>query len=119
MDGYEDSRRKFLRKLGLTFGVTMASTGAFSAVVTDQKDEASLSDEQREFMIQYEKWMDEFIQVIAVQRIKPEDDENNRKLIMLSQQAKSWQGKLVNYMKDDAFAAYYMVATQRMTNEIS
>lgn len=118
MDGYEDTRRKFLKKLGLTFGVTLVASSAFSAVVTDTRDNFSITAVQKAFMDNYEKWMDEFISVITIQRTHPEDIENNKKLIKLSAIAKEWQTKLTEYMKDDNFARYYMVATERMTNEI-
>lgn len=118
MDGYEDTRRKFLKKLGLTFGVTMVASSAFSAVVTEKKEDFRLTSEQEYFMVHYEKWMDEFIDVIAIQRITPEDIDNNKNLVRLTVMAKEWQPKLTGFMKDENFARHYMIATERMTNEI-
>ena len=118
MDGYEDTRRKFLKKLGLTFGVTLVASSTLSAVVTDKKEDFPVTAAQKDFMVHYEKWMDNFIEVIAVQRVDPENIDNNKRLVSLSVMAKEWQPKLTEYMKDDNFARYYMVVTERMTNEI-
>jgi hypothetical protein len=119
MDNFEESRRGFLRKLGLTVGATMvASTAEITATVLDDKDKFQLSHEQQDFMVKYEQWMDEFIPVIRKQKQSPHDVENNKKIVTLSDTAKAWQKKLTAYMQDDNFARHYMVVTDRMTKEI-
>jgi hypothetical protein len=118
MDNYEDNRRSFLRKLGLTFGATMAASSMVSANIQESVKEMKISQEQTEFMEVYEKWMDEFIEVIKFQKRDPENQDNNRNIVKLSEQAKTWQTQLEGYMKDDNFARYYMIATERMTLEI-
>ena len=118
MDQYESNRRKFLRNLGLSVGAVMTVSTAIKAGVNDNKESISITSEQREIMAGYEKWMDEFIGVIGIQKISPTDIDNNKNLIRLTQIAKEWQPKLTEYMKDENFARYYMIATERMTHEI-
>ena len=62
--------------------------------------------------------MDEFIEVIKIQKVDPDNYENNKDIVKLSEQAKGWQAQLTDYMKDDDFARYYMTVTERMTLEI-
>lgn len=118
MDLYEESRKTFLKKLGLTVGASILASSRLSAVVLDQKESFQLNPEMQDFMDKYEGWMDEFIEVIRIQKVNPDDFDNNMNLVRLSNIAKEWQPKLTEYMKDENFARYYMVATERMTQEI-
>ena len=118
MDQYESNRRKFILGLGLSIGAVMTATSAIKAGVNGKKDSIVISPEQQDFMIKYEKWMDDFIDVIRVQKISPNHLENNKKLIKLTEIAKEWQPKLTEFMKDENFASYYIISTERMTHEI-
>ena len=118
MDGYEDKRRDFLRKLGFTLGATLTASSVISANIVESNLDMSITPDQKEFMTHYGKWMDEFIEVIKIQKVDPENIENNKNLVMLSERAKKWQTRLHDYMKDDKFARYYMTASERMTMEI-
>jgi hypothetical protein len=66
----------------------------------------------------YEKWMDEFVEVIRIQKLEHDNLENNKSIVRLSETAKEWQPTLVEFMKDENFAKYYMIVTERMTKEI-
>ena len=119
MDGFESTRRDFMRKLGLTLGATLvAGATDIRASVLQHKEEFTLSPEQHKFMESYENWMDEFIVVIRRQTAYPLDIDNNRKIVVLSEKAKGWQKQLVEYMKDENFARYFMTVSERMTKEI-
>lgn len=118
MDGYEDNRRQFLRKLGFTLGGTLTASSLISAKIIDIDNDINISLEQKTFMNSYEKWMDEFIEVIRIQKVDPENYENNKNIVLLSERSKKWQFKLHEYMSDDNFARYFMKATERMTLEI-
>lgn len=119
MDGYESTRRDFLRKIGLTVTATVAgTTGNIAAKVVERKTDFTLTPEQQSFMDSYEAWMDEFIPVIRRQKLDADDSENNKKLVELSFRVKQQQEVLLQFMKDPNFARYYMVATERMTHEI-
>ena len=118
LDTYEKKRRSFLRKLGLTVGATIAASSMVSANIMNSTNTMNISPDQKLFMDNYEKWMDEFIEVIKIQKVDPENYENNKDIVKLSEQAKKWQNQLTVYMKDEDFARYYMTATERMTLEI-
>lgn len=115
MDGYEDKRRSFLRKLGFTLGATLTASSLISANIIESSQEINITQDQKEFMNHYGKWMDEFIEVIKIQKIDPENIENNKNIVLLSERSKKWQTKLHGYMEDENFARYFMVASERMT----
>lgn len=118
MNDYENSRRAFLAKLGLTMGTGMAASAKLSATVLNNKTEFVLTTEQQQLMEQYENWMDKFIPAVKAQRKNPEDQLAKKDIVFLSEQANSWRAQLTEFMKDDNFARYYMTATERLTKEI-
>jgi hypothetical protein len=115
MNGYDENRRRFLTKIGLTLGVTLTGTKVMQGEHAPVKAESMLTAEQKAFMDHYERWMDDFIEVIKFQKKDPNDLGNNMKIVALSEEAKLFQQELIGYMKDDNFARHYMVATERMT----
>ena len=121
MDGFESNRRDFLKKLGLIAGATAVATSGISAIpqlINDKKDEIQLTPEQTKFMVMYEKWLDEFHDMAKFQRNDPDHLGNNLKLMKLSDAAKVWQKELIEHMKDENFARYYMLKTQKVTESI-
>ncbi len=118
MDGYEDKRRDFLRKLGFTLAAGLTASSTISANIIHSDLDMTITPDQKAFMHHYEKWMDEFIDVIKIQKVDPENVENNQNIVLLSERAKKWQTKLHDYMKDEKFARYYMTVSERMTLEI-
>ncbi len=118
MNNYEESRRKFLAKLGLAVGTTVVAGEKLSATVLNDKKEFKLSKQQLQFMQQYEKWMDDFIPAIKAQRENPDDANAKKSIVELSDKADSWKKQLEGYMEDENFARYYMTVTERLTKEI-
>lgn len=118
MNEYEESRRAFLTKLGLTIGTTVVASAKLSATVLNNKTEFVLTEEQNRFMTQYEKWMDNFIPAIKAQRKNSEDLLAKQRIVELSEEADNWKEKISEYMKDENFARYYMTVTERLTKEI-
>lgn len=121
MDGYESNRRDFLKKLGLITGATAVTVTGISGVadlITEKKENIKLTPGQEQFMVKYEKWLDEFNDMVKFQKDDPEHLENNKRLMALSDEAKIWQKELIEYMKDENFARYYMIATERVTTGI-
>ncbi|MFZ4582968.1 MAG: twin-arginine translocation signal domain-containing protein [Paludibacter sp.] len=119
MDAYEQKRRDFLKKLGLIGGAAaLTGVGGVSALLIDKKDEIVLTAEQKQFMDKYENWLEDFRDMAKYQKIDPEHLENNKKLMALSEEASKWQQELVQYMKDENFARYYMIVSERVTNVI-
>jgi hypothetical protein len=118
MNEYEETRRAFLAKLGLTVGTTIAASTKLSATVLNDKMEFPLTAGQQEFMENYEKWMDKFIPAVKAQRENQDDMKAKTEIVKLSEEANKWQPQLIEYMKDDNFARYYMTVTERTTKEI-
>jgi hypothetical protein len=56
------TRRKFLKLLGITAGLSLTGTSTFAK--NNNPEVLKLTSEQQEFMLLYELWMDEFIRVI-------------------------------------------------------
>jgi precorrin-6B methylase 1 len=118
MDAFEISRRNFLHKLGLTVGAAAVATTGISGTIKHVETDFGLSAEQVDFMTEYDKWMDAFIEVIRKQKIDKDDIENNKRLVALTEMSANWQSTLAEYMQDENFAKYYMVVSERMTKEI-
>jgi len=92
-------------------------TGA-SGLLINQIEEIKLNPEQRAFMDKYENWLEDFTEMARFQKQEPDNLENNKKLMSLSEKAGLWQKELVEYMKDENFARYYMIVTERVTSVI-
>lgn len=118
MNDYEESRRNFLTKLGMTIGAGVLTGEKISAKVLNSTAEFPLTNEQQKLMDRYENWMDEFIPVINNFRDNPNNAVAKKRIAELSEEAESWREELTGYMEDDNFARYYMTATERMTKEI-
>ncbi len=118
MNEYEESRRSFLTKLGMTIGAGVVAGEKLSAKVLNTKAEFPLTADQQQLMDRYEKWMDKFIPVISDFRKDPNDSEAKKQIAVLSEEAENWREQLTVFMEDENFARYYMTATERMTKEI-
>ncbi|HKR05355.1 MAG TPA: twin-arginine translocation signal domain-containing protein [Bacteroidia bacterium] len=117
MSETQSSRRNFLKVLGVTAGATVASTTTFAGLIDHTKIQ-KLNPEQKEFMLTYEKWMDEFIDAIRKKKAEPENLENHKKMAALAERAATWKPQLTEYMKDKTFALIYQEAIQRTKKEI-
>lgn len=117
MSETQSSRRNFLKVVGVAAGATVASTSAFAGLIDHSKIE-KLNPEQKEFMLTYEKWMDEFIDTIRIKKADPGNLENHKKMMALTELALAWKPKLTEYMKDKTFALIYQDAIARTTKEI-
>lgn len=119
MDAFEQKRRDFLKKLGLIGGAaSLTAVGGVVGLLADQREEIVLTPEQKQFLDKYENWLEDFREMAKFQKIDPEHLENNKKLMALSEEAAKWQGELVQHMKNENFARYYMIITERVTNVI-
>ena len=98
-------------------GTAMVSTNAFAGFVKEE-DIRKLKPEQKEFMLRYGKWMDEFIEVIRVQRAEPDNMDNHHRMIALTDKAEKLNTELAVFMEDQTFSLIYNASIQRMTDEI-
>lgn len=110
------SRLKFLKYLGLSAGALVA-TNAVSAIIK-KEDILKLNPEQQEFMVRYEKWMDEFTVTSRLQKIDRNHVENNINISLLSDKAEEMKAELREHLKDKNFSTIYLHSIKRLTNEI-
>lgn len=117
MNQQSSTRRKFLKFFGFTAGATLVASPAL-ALFTDSREIKKLNAEQQVFMNEYGKWMDEFIEVIRIQKTDPRNSENQQKMIALTHRAEEFKPQLDVFMKDETFAIVYKASIERMTKEI-
>ena len=117
MSENQSNRRKFLKFLGLFAGTTLVSTNAFAGFVDTEKIK-KLKPHQREFMLKYGEWMDEFTEVVRIQKTNPEDMENQRKMIVLTEKVEKLNPELAEFLKDEDFAIIYHGSIKRMSEAI-
>lgn len=110
------SRIKFLKYLGLSAGA-LVTNNAMSSII-EKEDILKLNPEQQEFMVRYEKWMDEFTITTRLQKIDRNDVENNKNISILSDKAEEMKAELKEHLKDKNFSVIYMHSIKRLTNEI-
>ncbi|OIP01489.1 MAG: hypothetical protein AUJ98_04370 [Bacteroidetes bacterium CG2_30_33_31] len=119
MNDNESPRRIFLKKLGLTMGAVAATPFLSTANIVEKRIKYPLTEKQKAFMEKHDIWMEEFIEVIKERRENPDSVDANLRLMKLTEQSEAWQTEVVEYMKDENFARHYMIATEKMTNEIN
>ncbi len=117
MSGKKSTRRIFMQLLGLSATGSLLSTKALAGFTHDAEI-LKLNTAQQQFMIRYGQWMDEFIEVIRIQKSNPENPENNNKMIALTERAGEFKPELSKFMKDDKFQLIYKASIERMTKEI-
>ncbi|HMT29769.1 MAG TPA: hypothetical protein PKD91_10850 [Bacteroidia bacterium] len=117
MSENNSSRRSFLQFLGLAAGSTLVSSSAL-ATFTNTDDIKKLNPEQQEFMIRYGRWMEEFMEVIRIQKTDPDNMDNNHIMISLTEQAEKLNPELSLFMKDENFALIYHASIQKMRSAI-
>lgn len=113
----QSTRRRFLQMLGLSVGAGLVSKSAIASII-DQTEIKKLNPEQQKFMLRYEAWMTEFIEVIRIQKTEPDNIENHKKMISLTEISEGFKPELDVYMKDETFSLIYTMAIERMKKEI-
>ena len=114
----QNSRRSFLRIVGLSAGTALISTSAFSAFI-DKTEVLKLNPKQQEFMLRYGKWMDDFIDVIRKKKAEPGNQEHHKVTMTLSDQAATFKPELTEFLRDKNFELVYRAAIDRMSKEIT
>jgi len=117
MSNLKSDRRNFLKYLGLTTTATVASNSVFASFI-DTSEILQLSPVQQEFMLRYGKWMDEFVEMIKIQKSEPESIENHQKMMEITDKVKELQPELLELMKDKTFALIFQASIKRVTTEI-
>jgi len=119
MEENNSTRRKFLKFLGLSTVATISGAKLLASSLISTDDVKKLNPEQKTFMLRYGKWMDEFIEVIKIQKLDPDNLDNKHKLMKLTEESEVWQPRLNKYMHDKDFAAIYSASIQKMSQEIN
>ena len=112
------TRRKFLQFLGLSAGAALTGKQA-AASILDAEEIKKLTPVQQKFMLGYEAWMNENIEVIRATQANPEDMENHNRMMALADRAQAFKPELDKHMQDPTFALIYRVSIERMTKEIA
>lgn len=111
------NRRNILKLLGLSAIAAVGVSTPFSSGA--QNDNViKLTPDQQHFMIEYEKWMDECIDIVRQQKQSPHSAELHKKMMNQSILAEQWQPQLREFMKDKNFALIYLGSIERMKKEI-
>ncbi len=114
----QNSRRNFLRIVGITAGTVLVSTSVFSSFI-DKTEVLKLNPRQQEFMLRYGKWMDDFIDVIRKKKADPGNQEHHKVTMTLSDKAVAFKPELSEFLKDKNFELVYRAAIDRMSKEIT
>ena len=113
----KNDRRSFLKLFGLTAGASLTGSKVLGAFI-DTTEVRKLNEEQQEFMVRYGQWMDEYLNVVRIRKTEPDNMDNHRRMIELTEQAESFQPELKVYMQDETFSFIFKAAIKRVTDEI-
>jgi hypothetical protein len=117
MSEKESSRRNFLKIVGLSAGASLVNANVLGGIISEN-DIKRLNPKQQEFMMRYGSWMDEFIDVIRIQKSDPGNLDNQKKMIALTLRAEEFKPELSVFMKDETFLFVYQASIERMKKEI-
>ena len=117
MSDLSSDRRKFLKILGLSTTATLVSSSVFANFINESEIK-KLNPAQQEFMMRYGKWMDDFTEIIRIQKSAPESIENHQKMMEITNEVKELQSELQEFMKDETFELIFKASIQRVSNEI-
>lgn len=84
----------------------------------EEKEIKKLSDEQLDFLRDYESWLTNFDSFIETRNSDPFNIANNKKLMELSAEAETRKPVLEKYMQDEVFAAYFNFITKKISEKI-
>lgn len=111
------TRRGFFTKLGLTIGAAVfIETEALADISLNQ---TSNREERERFLFQYEKWVDQYIEVVEEEKKNALNIENKKRIMELSDEAETWQNKIKEYIKHDDFKEKYISLSKKFANTIT
>jgi hypothetical protein len=110
-----NSRKEFIKKLAFGIGGIIVPENDKS---NDINDISKLSDEQIDFLKEYEEWLVHFQEYVKQRNIDPADMENNKSLMELSAKAESRKPLLEKFMQDDLFSLYFNHITKEISEAI-
>lgn len=117
MSEKKSSRRNFLKVAGIAAGASVTGATAFAGLADDPGIQ-KLNPEQRTFMVEYEKWLNEFAEANRMKKKEPGNIENQNRMAALAERAAVWKPQLTEYMRDKNFALFWQSFTAHVTKEI-
>ena len=110
----DNKRRDFIKKIGLG----MLAGFSFGQLKASNPDLPVLSIEQEAFLKRYELWMDEFAEMTSLQSEDQYNAMNNKRLMLIADQAEEFKSELQLHLKDENFARHYLQRIERLSEKI-
>ncbi|WP_421919961.1 twin-arginine translocation signal domain-containing protein [Marinifilum sp.] len=117
MSNQNTNRRSFLQKLGLTAGAVALIDSEVLADVNVNK--YSKPEDREAFLTRYEKWVNQYIQVVEEEKKNSENIANKKRIMELSEEADGWQNQIKEYIKHDDFKERYFELSKKFANAIT
>ena len=116
MEEEKPKRRDFIKMFGLTVGASVAGLNAMASFPPEEIRELNAS--QREFMTRYGVWMDEYVELIKLQKLNPENTDIKKEIVAHAEAAEKFQAELREHMKDGTFSVIFKEAIKKVSSEI-
>ena len=117
MSKEESTRRKFMKTAGLVVGGSLLAKWSMANPLNEDEI-LKLNPEQNEFMERYSLWMDEFTEVVRLQKKDPYNEEYGLRMKALTQKSHEFKPELSEHMKDETFNLIYLESIKRVRDEI-
>lgn len=111
------NRKDFFKSIGIGIGTVVATK--VSAATNNFSNDSDLNDQQKQFLQEYEMWLEEFQGFVNKRNKDIDHVSNNKRLMELTAEADKRKAILEEFMKDDKFANYFNDITQNITANIS
>jgi hypothetical protein len=114
------NRRNFLRKTGLVLGATVIAGTTGNLVLSSPVfDSSKLTNiEQVKLLTRFEKWVNNYIDVVEDEKVKNREFKDNKELISLPDELEKWMPELKKHLSDKQFATEYLKVSDRLTHAI-
>jgi len=106
-----------MKNIGLVTGGTLMGGSALASSFNPD-DIKKLNPEQQDFMDRYGKWMDDFTEVIRLQKKDPDNVSYRKRMEEITEQGGEFKPELAKHMKDKTFSIIYLESIKRVKNEI-
>ncbi len=113
------NRRNFIKKAGLVLGATTL-VGSTQMIPTSSLIDHSIlaNEEQVQLLIRFEKWVNEYIEVIESEKIKNREFKNNQALTAYPSEIEKWMPEIKKHLGDKQFATEYLKVSSKLTQSI-
>jgi hypothetical protein len=114
------NRRDFLKKTGLALSATaiVGSTGNLILSSSSFDTSKLANEEQIELLTRFDKWVNDYIDVVAEEKVKNREFKDNQLLTTLPEELEKWMPEFKKHMTDKSFATEYLKVSDRLTQVI-